>query len=407
MPIDLSEAARMATSLLLVAAVALPAGLVARVLRPEGEPLLPRWKPQPVPWHGFAVFGAFVVGMYLIPLTALTLLADSGFYQVTYGDEFPHHTKERDDLGKLKSESNRLAEEARRSGDGQELQEAGSVELLDQVRGMATAVFLTAAATGVEQERERVEEAVALHATLRMLWVSLFAFPLQLGALALTWAMLYARWRPNSSGSVAGKVGLAVIAWGVLTPVVLVLNMAVNAVSQQLDLQPDTHSLAKLGGRPPLDQVLLALEACVGAPLREEIIIRGVMLWWCVGRIQIPGAGVSAVTGARPWFVMIAATLFAATSMKWQPVVFAALLAAGLAVLWRCTHTGAQRARAVYATAAFFALMHPVWPNPLPLFVLGLGLGYLAVRTNGLLVPVLVHALFNAVSVAFVLRGPG
>jgi membrane protease YdiL (CAAX protease family) len=59
----------------------------------------------------------------------------------------------------------------------------------------------------------------------------------------------------------------------------------------------------------------------------------------------------------------------------------------------------------VYATAAFFALLHPVWPNPIPLFALGLGLGYLAVRTNGLLVPVLVHGLFNAVSVVFVLRG--
>ena len=38
-------------------------------------------------------------------------------------------------------------------------------------------------------------------------------------------------------------------------------------------------------------------------------------------------------------------------------------------------------------------------------FVLGLGLGWLAVRTNWLVVPVVVHALFNAVSVAFVLRG--
>ena len=67
--------------------------------------------------------------------------------------------------------------------------------------------------------------------------------------------------------------------------------------------------------------------------------------------------------------------------------------------------TGARRARAVYATAALFALLHPVWPNPVPLFVLGLGLGWLAARTTGLLVPVLVHALFNAVSAVFVLRG--
>ena len=32
-------------------------------------------------------------------------------------------------------------------------------------------------------------------------------------------------------------------------------------------------------------------------------------------------------------------------------------------------------------------------------------LGWLAVRTNGVLVPVVVHGLFNAVSVVYVLRG--
>ena len=45
-----------------------------------------------------------------------------------------------------------------------------------------------------------------------------------------------------------------------------------------------------------------------------------------------------------------------------------------------------------------------VWPSPIPLFVLGIGLGWLAVRTNGVLAPVIVHGLFNAVSVVFVLR---
>jgi membrane protease YdiL (CAAX protease family) len=82
------------------------------------------------------------------------------------------------------------------------------------------------------------------------------------------------------------------------------------------------------------------------------------------------------------------------------------VLAVGFAVLWRFHRTGARRARAVYATAALFAVVHSsVWPNPVPLFVLGLALGWLAVRTNGVLVPVIVHGLFNAVSVAFVLRG--
>ncbi len=345
MSIDLSEVARMVTSIALVAAVALPAGLIATALRPKGEPFLHKWKPLPVPWNGFGVTGAFLVVSFIVPIVMLEVLNESGFYQLVYGDDFPH-----------------------------------------------------AKATEIDPEHK------AESATLRMLWASILALPISLGALALTRYSLYPKWRPNTSGSVAGKVGLAVLAWAVLTPVVLLLNAIVNVVSQQLDVPPETHSLAKLGGRPLRDQILLALEACIGAPLREEIIIRGVLLWWCVGRMKLPGVGVLPVTTCRPWIVMTAATLFTATSGTWQPVVFACVLVVGLGVLWRFTRTGARRARAVYATAAFFALMHSVWPNPIPLFVLGLGLAWLAVRTNGLLVPLLVHALFNAVSVVFVLR---
>jgi membrane protease YdiL (CAAX protease family) len=63
-----------------------------------------------------------------------------------------------------------------------------------------------------------------------------------------------------------------------------------------------------------------------------------------------------------------------------------------------------RTAGAVYASAALFAAVHSsVWPSPVPLFALGLGLGYLAVRTRGILVPVIVHGLFNAVSAVYVL----
>lgn len=55
-------------------------------------------------------------------------------------------------------------------------------------------------------------------------------------------------------------------------------------------------------------------------------------------------------------------------------------------------------ARAIFSTALLFAISHPVWPTPVPLFVLGLGLGYLAYRTQSLVAPILVHALFNGVA---------
>ncbi|HEY1192516.1 MAG TPA: CPBP family intramembrane glutamic endopeptidase [Gemmata sp.] len=352
MPIDLSEAVRLVVSGALVAAAAVPAGPLAFALRRRDEPVLPRWKPFPVPWGGFEVTVVFAAVTMIVPIVLLQLLEANGFYQIIYGDEVPR-----------------------------------------------------ANAEGVSAEQK------AEASTIRVLWAYLLSLPLVLGGLALVRAALHPTWRPTWRGSLAGKIALAVLAWCVLAPTVLVLNTVVNIVALQLGVPPDTHSLAKLGGRPLLDQALLVLEACGGAPVREEIVIRGIVLWWCVGRIKLPGLGVAPVTNARPWFVMAAATAYSAVNAysaagwKWQPVAFAGALALGLAVLWRVKRTGARRARAVYATAAFFALMHPVWPNPIALFVLGLGLGYLSVRTNGLLVPIAVHALFNAVSVVFVLRG--
>jgi membrane protease YdiL (CAAX protease family) len=53
---------------------------------------------------------------------------------------------------------------------------------------------------------------------------------------------------------------------------------------------------------------------------------------------------------------------------------------------------------AIYSTALLFASLHSfAWPSPIALFVLGLGLGWLAQRTQSLMGPILIHALFNAV----------
>jgi membrane protease YdiL (CAAX protease family) len=57
----------------------------------------------------------------------------------------------------------------------------------------------------------------------------------------------------------------------------------------------------------------------------------------------------------------------------------------------------ADAARAIYAVAFLFAIVHP-WPTPIPLFLLGLTLGWLAYRTQSLIGPIVFHLLFNAVS---------
>jgi membrane protease YdiL (CAAX protease family) len=113
-----------------------------------------------------------------------------------------------------------------------------------------------------------------------------------------------------------------------------------------------------------------------------------------------------APANVRPFLVMAMGVIFAASSGKIGPVVFAGVLALGLVVLWFGVRRGKQHIRAIYASAALFGLVHwSVWPSPIPLFALGLGLGWIAVRSRGVLVPIIVHGLFNAVSAVYVLRG--
>lgn len=243
--------------------------------------------------------------------------------------------------------------------------------------------------------------------------VGVIALPIQLAVLVAAWRALVPRWKPFRTGTTyPGLVAVAVLVWAVLTPVVLLVHAAVTLAFGLLDLPLDEHPLTQMGGRDALDRFLFALQACVAAPVIEEVMFRGLLLSWTTGgrerhacRLPQPPVAPPVV---RPWLVMGFGILFAATSGKTGPVVFAGLLAAGLGVVWVTVRRGKRHVRGIYATAAFFALIHAsVWPSPIPLFVLGLGLGWLAARTRGVLAPILVHGLFNAVSAVFVLRGAG
>jgi hypothetical protein len=57
---------------------------------------------------------------------------------------------------------------------------------------------------------------------------------------------------------------------------------------------------------------------------------------------------------------------------------------------------------AIVGSSLLFAALHAeAWPAPIPLFVLALFLGYLAHRTTSLVGPIVLHALFNGVSMLF------
>jgi hypothetical protein len=61
-----------------------------------------------------------------------------------------------------------------------------------------------------------------------------------------------------------------------------------------------------------------------------------------------------------------------------------------------------------YANGVLFAAVHSsVWPSPVPLFFLGLGLAWLALRTQSIIPCIVVHGLFNGLAVTYVVMGGG
>ncbi len=130
--------------------------------------------------------------------------------------------------------------------------------------------------------------------------MQLFSLPLTLSVLWFAAQALYPKWKSAlvGRGSTANKVWLAVIAWVVITPTVLLFHAGVNEAFKQFGVIPEEHTLAKLGNNP-LNQVLIAMIACVIAPVSEELFLRGILLPWCVGRTNMLERGVTPGTAAR------------------------------------------------------------------------------------------------------------
>ena len=383
MPVDLwNDAARMVGCGLSVAAVAAPVGLASWVLaRRAGQPVLPRFRPWRVSWSGFEVIVAVLVLNLVVPALMFVALAQSPFFQMVYGAEFP-----------------RLTEVP-----------APSLE--------ASAAVVGAVAAIVDHDHRMEISAV------RGLWTGTISLPVQLGLLLAAWLVMYRRWPGRGLVAVLlARISLAVITWAGLTMVVLGVHAVVNWAFTELGWLTEDHPLSKLSAaRPTIDHVLFFFQAGVAAPVIEEVLFRGVLLGWLVGGrsllvgppgprfprpsadrrvwpVLVIGVGAAAVMAHEPGGAL---TLAVVTR---GPVLFALGLLAGWVVLRQMTRKR-RTVGAVYASASLFAVVHSgVWPSPIPLFVLGLGLGWLAVRTRGPLAPAIVHGLFNAVSVLFVLR---
>jgi membrane protease YdiL (CAAX protease family) len=232
-----------------------------------------------------------------------------------------------------------------------------------------------------------------------LMWHNLFAYPLQImcipvllrlasGTRPYQLGLTTHRWRSN--------VVLGCLAWLFVTPVVYGLNFLVNEIYLRQGIKPQSHPIDFLARHQPSTTELgiLVFLAVVFAPIAEELIFRGLLLNWLATR---PWGGQLAMAGS----LAIAYTQSPAWAGIW-PMVFVLAMVPGFVYVSVATWSwlpDPDATRAIYGTALLFAAFHTsVWPSPIPLLVLGLGLGYLAYRTQSLIGPMVLHALFNAVS---------
>jgi membrane protease YdiL (CAAX protease family) len=234
------------------------------------------------------------------------------------------------------------------------------------------------------------------------LWRAVLSLPLQVATvplLLLTW--------PARLGLTRWKLGsnllLGLLAALVLTPVVYGIQYGVIMLHQTWLQQPiEEHPL--LGLRQdilPFEWVVLILSVMLAAPVLEELLFRGMMQPWFASRpwgavLPTAFALLLAVVSRSQGLGQYWGVDWGKVLLELAPAFFVLVMAPIVVILQQGCRTPVPAG--VFGTSLLFAAAHAsVWPSPVPLLVLGLGLGWLAQRTGSLVAPILVHALFNGV----------
>lgn len=340
------------------------AALVLYAAARHRRPLFPPVGPVGPPVNGFGLFGAFAAFM-LPPYLIYPVLTGSGFFPWLYGADFP-------------------------------------------------AGWPDAAAN-----------------TVRSLWVGAIAFPIQVallvGVIRLTSGADPLTTRGWGRNAVAGY-----LTWLMVTPAAFLVFVLANLVHHDLTGRPpDKHPLTALGDAAGnREWALFVVQTVLLAPVLEELVFRGLLLPWLAQRrpprepspftlppterpliILLLSVGVAVVLQAEEVHNAWAAGNRSAAAAHLIPGLFFAAL---VPLYWvrfgrlrrHLRVRSRQHTRAVLASSALFAAFHTlVWPSPVPLVVLAVGLGYLYLRTCSLVGPVVVHGMFNAVSAVYLLLG--
>jgi membrane protease YdiL (CAAX protease family) len=248
----------------------------------------------------------------------------------------------------------------------------------------------------------------------RLLWVVAVAFPFQTATIPVVLHFTSGT-RPYQLGlTLQGAArGLAAgwLAWLVLTPPVTAFHLLLTWINQAvLGFPPEEHAVGRLAEQTvlPAEWAIVLGSALIAAPVLEELFFRGflqpffISRWW--GDIGALTVAFALAFLARADRIHDAWILGDTRDLVYNlgPAVFVVLLVPGLFLLSRLSVGWLPDPwvlRMIYGTAAVFGMAHAnVWPTPIPLFILGLGLGFLAYRTQSLVASFTLHCLFNGVA---------
>ncbi len=244
------------------------------------------------------------------------------------------------------------------------------------------------------------------HTLYKLVWASVLIGPWTVPAILLfLWAR--SQTKPRHVGLTKWRwresLALGYASFAVVAPMVYGVNFLAYQVVRWTGSHVQPHPLQRLveSGVSPLAIALTAFQAAVLAPIVEEFVFRGVMLPWLSQRYW--GGWLAMVGGIA---IGLGNLSYDGAQWNWTPLGFVVCVSALGYLFTRGPGRVQWNRRAIVGTAILFAMLHVnVWPQPVPLLVLGLGLGWCAYRSRSLIAPITLHALFNGTSMLLMLLG--
>jgi membrane protease YdiL (CAAX protease family) len=325
----------------------LAVGWLRWVVRRPPSWLLPPQRHRLVPWQGSQVWAFFLAARYIIPLSVAALLTFTHALSRVYGPEFLSRGEE-----------------------------------LDQSR--------------------------------LSIWATALAAPLSVALLLALMKLdgAHAYQAGITGHRLAQDILLGGLSFCVLTPFIRGVNSALALVWRMWVTVPGEHPLTRLAQPEalPIDWVIGLTAAVICAPILEELLFRGVLQPWCSRERHGGDIAVAVALGLSAYSVSI--PLYRATGLR-SGLIAAAPLLFALAMLpvyaWLRARYRSATVNGLFGVALMFGVAHSgVWPSPVALTLLGVGLGILYYRTQSLVPVVVTHALFNGLSfVELLLRAFG